>query len=193
MQVSDKNRNVRGAVVLAVLCLVLQLALAPNVGLGNGRANFALIFASCVALQVGGSSGVVAGFAAGLLFDLSSTGPIGLMAFCLSVSSYLLGMEQRNRMAGDLGATMALFCASALGVSVVYHLAMLLVGQTSSIVDALFLRALPTALLTAVFFVPFAYYFSRVRAASGGLGAGSIRAGRLGGSRGASHLGKRGL
>ena len=55
MQVADRNRDIRTIVVLAVVCLVLQLALAPNVGLGNGRANFALVFCACVALSRGGS------------------------------------------------------------------------------------------------------------------------------------------
>ena len=44
MQVADKNRDRRGTLVLAIVCAVLQLALAPNIGIGNGRANFALIF-----------------------------------------------------------------------------------------------------------------------------------------------------
>ena len=160
--------------MLAIICGVCQLALAPNIGLGNGRANFALIFASCVALQVGSTSGVIAGFAAGLLFDLSSTGPIGLMAFCLSVSSYLLGMEQRSRMAGDLMVTLALFGGASLGVSLVYHLAMLLVGQADSILDVLVFRTLPTTLLTIVFFVPFAYYFSRMHVSGTNLGGGRL-------------------
>lgn len=190
MQVADRGRDVRGTIVLAVVCAVAQLALAPNIALGNGHPNFALIFSACVALQVGGTRGVVAGCAAGLFFDLSATSPIGLMAFCLSVSSFALGLEQRNRMAGDLASTMGLFCGAALGVSLVYHLAMLLVGQASSIVDAIVFRALPTLLLTVVFFAPFAYYYSRVRVSSQGLGgAGSLRGA---GGRG-THFTRRGL
>lgn len=190
MQVADRGRETRGTIALAIVCLVLQLALSPNVALGNGHPNFALIFSACVALQIGGTRGVVAGFASGLLFDLTTTAPIGLMAFCLSVSSFALGIEQRNRMAGDLASTMTLFCAGALGVSLVYHLAMLLVGQASSIVDVVVFRTLPTALLTIVFFVPFAYYYSRVRVTSQGLGGpGSLRSGA---GRG-THFTRRGL
>lgn len=158
--------------MLGVVCAVLQLALAPNLGLGNGRANFALIFSACVALQMGGRRAVVAGFLSGLFFDLSTTGPVGLTAFCLSVSSFLLGSEERNRMAGDLATTMALFSGACLAVSLAYHLAMLLVGQADSIIDVVVFRTLPTALLTVVCFFPFAYYFSRVRVAGPSLGGG---------------------
>ena len=168
MQVADRNRDARTTVVLAAICFVLQIALAPNCGLGNGRANFALVFAACIALAQGGKRAVIAGFAAGLVFDLSTTGPVGLMAFCLTGASYLMGLEGRDRMSGDLASSATTFAAAALGVSFAYHLAMLLVGQASSIVDVLFFRTLPTALLTFVAFLPFAYYFSRVRSSGGG-------------------------
>ncbi|MDM8270919.1 rod shape-determining protein MreD [Thermophilibacter provencensis] len=170
MIVADKNRDVRTCVVLAVVCLVLQLALAPNLGLGNGRANLALVFASLMALLMGGSRGVIAGFVAGLVFDLSTTGPIGLMAFCLTVSSFVLGLEGRDRMSGDFASSVALFSGASLIVSLVYHLAMLLVGQASSFIDVLFLRTLPTAVLSIAFFLPFAYYFARLRSSGPSLG-----------------------
>ena len=54
MQISDKNREARGIALTAIICAVLQLAIAPNVGLGNGRANLALVFAATVALTSGG-------------------------------------------------------------------------------------------------------------------------------------------
>lgn len=101
------------------------------------------------------------------------------MAFCLTLVGFALGLGARERVVGDLATSVVYASAASLAVSVVYHVAMLLVGQSSSLIDALFLRALPTALLTIVAFLPFAYYFSRVRThgmglsgrhASGGLG-----------------------
>lgn len=179
MIVADKNRDVRTCVILALICGVLQLSLAPNIGLGNGRANLALVFASLVALLMGGRRGVLAGFLAGLFFDLSTTGPIGLMAFCLTVSSYVLGIEGRDRMAGDFGVSVVMFACADLGVSLVYHLAMLLVGQADSLIDVLFLRTLPTALLSLIVFVPFAYYFARLRTTGAGLGGRDARGGHF--------------
>jgi len=40
MQVKDSNKNKRSIGWLALACLVLQLAVAPNFGIGNGRINF---------------------------------------------------------------------------------------------------------------------------------------------------------
>lgn len=181
MQIADKHRDFKGTAVLAIVCLVLQLALAPNIGLGNGRANFALVFSACFAMTQGGPRSVVVGFFSGLLFDLSSTTPIGLMSFCLTISSYLLGAEARNRMSGDFGGSVLLAAFASLGTSLIYCLGMFFLGQTSSFVDAVVLRALPMALLTIVFFLPFAYYYSRIRTSGANLGAGG------------GHFSKRGL
>lgn len=172
MQVTDRNREVRTTVVLAVACLLLQLALAPNLGIGNGRINFALVYVGCVTLFPYAKYPTVAGFLAGLIFDLCTTGPIGLMAFCLTLAGFVLGLDAGERAAGDLTSSVVRFVAISAAVSLVYHLAMLLTGASSSIVDALFLRALPTVLLTSVAFLPFAWFLSRARTASSGLGLG---------------------
>ena len=101
------------------------------------------------------------------------------MAFCLTVVGFALGSSARERVAGDLGTSVAYAAMASLAVAIVYHIAMLLVGRTDSIVDALFLRALPTALLTIVAFLPFAYYFARVRTHGSALGRGRHSGGGL--------------
>ena len=95
MQINDKSHDTRGLIGLAAICAVCQLALAPNIAIANGHANFALVFAACYALTRGGDAAITAGFVSGLLFDLCSTGPIGLMAFILTLVSRFLGSEQR--------------------------------------------------------------------------------------------------
>lgn len=182
MQVADRNREARTTVILAVICFVAQLAVAPYVALGNGRANFCLVFAASVALSSGGVRAIVAGFIAGLVFDLSSTSPVGLMAFCLTLAAFALAGEGRERVAGDFVLGVTRFAVVDVAVALVYHLAMLLVGQTASLIDAVVLRALPTAALTLVAFLPFAYVLARVRVPSSSLGS----------RRGGNHLSRRG-
>ena len=187
MQVADKNRDRRDTLILAVVCAVCQLALAPNIGIGNGRANFGLIFTACIAFNVGGRRGVLVGFFAGLFFDLSTTGPVGLMAGCCAAAAYLLGQDGRNRMAGEFAATVAEFSIATLVVSLVYHFAMLMVGQSFSLLDVLVLRTLPTAFLTIVAFLPFAWFYSRSTGGGPSLSMGGRHRG------GGSHLSTRGL
>lgn len=185
MQVNDQSRNRRSMLWLGVLCLLLQLALAPNIGVGNGRINFALVYAATFALAVGGRDGVVCGFLAGLVFDLSTTGPIGLMTLLLTGMSYVLGLEERNRFADGFPATMATFGVASLAVVFLYHLSMLLAGQASDLIDVIVMRTLPTFALTFVAFVPFAYFLCR--SAEGGAGGVGRR------RRGGGHLELRGL
>ncbi len=173
MQVNDSNRNRRSIALLALGCLVLQLALAPNFALGNGRINFALVFAAYMALTIGGRTGVACGFLAGLAFDLCTTGPVGLMSLLLTVASFAMGMEERNRLAEDPSGSVVLFLLAAAATTLAYHLAMFLVGQASSLFDVLFLRTLPTLLLSAVAFLPFAYVGSRSGGSPLSLGGGS--------------------
>ena len=161
MQLGNANAMRKTIMTLAIVCAVLQLALAPNIGIADGRASFAVVFTACIAFLVGGRRGVIGGFCAGLFFDLTTTGPIGLMAFELTVMAYLLGSAGRNRLAEDMTGSVQEFAIAAFVVSFAYNLAMLMVGQASSFVDVLFLRTLPTVVLDCIAFVPFVYFLSR--------------------------------
>jgi len=183
MQVKDANRNRRTILTYGIACLVLELAIAPNVGIASGRANFALVFSAIMALTVGGRTGVLCGFFAGLLFDLSTTGPVGLMALLLTVASYVMGVEERNRLVDDTTESVIIFAICDVAVALVYNVTMFLMGQSSSVVDLLFLRAVPTAFLTAVAYVPFVYI--ALRRATG------PRTGGLGASKGGRHAASR--
>lgn len=161
MQVKDRNRERRRVSILAIICLVLQLAVSPNLAIFNGHINFALIFSSVVALSYGGTLGVVLGFLSGLTFDLLSNGPFGLMALLLTISSYFLGLELRNRIADDFRGSLTAFLNASLAVSAVYSLMMLVVGASNSLFDSLLLRALPTAIMTCIVFIPFCLILAR--------------------------------
>lgn len=175
--------------VLPLVCAVLQLAIAPQIGLGNGRINFMLILAACIALRSGGRTGVIWGFLAGLFFDLSTTGPIGLMAAELTLCSWVLGRECRNRLSEDRSANLIAFGVADLLVSLGYSLAMLATGNASGFLATVFLRALPMAVLTFVFFLPFLHVLGRPQAGGGRLGGGGMS---FGGAKG-RHLTIRGL
>ena len=174
MQIQDKNRTRKTIVILALICGVLQLALAHVIGLGSAHPNFCFVFAACMALLQGGTTGVICGFAAGLFFDLTTTGPIGLMSLLLTLCAFLLGAKVRNTFSDNPQAAYVEGAIAALAVSLVYSLAMLVTGDSASIIDVVFFRAFPTAILTFVAFVPFALVLSHRSRASMGLGSGTV-------------------
>lgn len=143
MQISDKNREARGIALTALICAVLQLAIAPNVGLGNGRANLALVFAATVALTTGGGRAELCGFFAGLFYDLSSTGPLGLMALSSACAALPSAVRAETALSGEFASGILLFVAADLAVNLGYGLGLMLAGQGGGFVDAVFLRALP--------------------------------------------------
>lgn len=162
MQGIDKNTRKRLTAVLAIICCVLQLSIAPNLPFFGGRANFMLIYAALMAQLFGGRYGVIAGFLAGLFFDFCSTSPIGLMALLLTVCAYVLGYEVRNKLADDLSVSVTQFSIAALAVSAAYALALVLV-EDAGFFQALFMRALPTAIITVICYLPFVSILSRNR------------------------------
>lgn len=167
MQVKDRNKNRKSIGLLALVGLFCQLGLAPSIALGGGHPNFALLFTAVVALSIGGGTGVAAGFAAGLVYDLSTTGPIGLMALILTITAYVLGIEVHDRISEEPLMTIIPFVGAALSVSLTYSLLALAFGMGESLFDAIFLRALPSALLTTVFYVPFVLILGRTRRGGG--------------------------
>lgn len=161
MQVKDANRVRRSIGVAFVVTMLLHVALFPNISLVEGKANLLLVFAAYVALGIGGEVGVTAGFAAGLAFDLTTTGPVGLMALELTLASYVLGRERRNRLAEDPSGSMRAFLVAALCVELAYGIAMLATGSGAGIVSLLFMRLLPSVVLDCVVFAVYLAIGSR--------------------------------
>lgn len=185
MQVADRNKELRTTALLAIVCLILQLALAPNISLAQGHINFALIFAALMALKIGGKTGTICGFCAGLLYDLSSTSPVGLMALLLTVMSYILGREVRDRLAGHFGPSMGQMAIAISIVSVLQQVFASILGQSSSFLGSFGFIAIPTIALTLLASLPFVYRYSRQQVSHASLGG--ERAFR-GAKRAAKHL-----
>ncbi len=182
MLVQDTNRSRRLIAVMGIVCAVLQLALAPNVALASGHFNFCILFAGVVAAQVGGRPAIICGFLSGLFYDLSATSPIGLMAFLLTLGSALIGSGERSSSGEDSRTAFLSYVILALAVELIYGVMVLMLGQSSSFVDAIFLRALPSFLLDCLAYIP--YYILSSRSSSSGFGGHAPRG---------SHLSTRGL
>ncbi len=170
MIVNDSNQRRRVVLLLFCVCFVLEAALGPNIAVAGGRIDFMLIFAGCVALSFGGTYGVLCSFGAGLLFDLMTSGPVGAMAFLLTLSSFFLGAEDRDRLADDMAGACRLFFVSAAAVELAYQLCLALTSQQGSFVDVVFRRWLPSTLLDCVVFLPFVFLLSRTGSSGPQLG-----------------------
>lgn len=86
----DNTRKV--LVILLVICAVLQVMLAPNIAIGGVSPNFMLLPAVCAGIIADARQGCIFGFTSGLIFDLSTTGPLGAMTFILTLVGFLVGV-----------------------------------------------------------------------------------------------------
>ena len=161
MEVRDKHAYLRAIGIIASVCVVLQMALSPQLSVFGGTINFMMILTGCVALLTGSRYGVFAGFFSGVLYDFTMPVPAGLMMLMLSVAGYVLGSGERNRLQEQLDASVKLFAGVCLGVNVAYSIALVLTGAESSIVSAVLGHGLASTVLDTIFVVPFLYALSR--------------------------------
>jgi rod shape-determining protein MreD len=125
---------------------LLQVGLAPYMAIGGVVPNFLLIVVVTLALVEGPIPGASAGFAAGLIFDLLGSGPVGPMALVLAVTGYMAGMLHEHMFAeGWLLPLTVLFVAS-LASSIAYGILLNILGVGGPFVMTFLTKMLPEAI-----------------------------------------------
>lgn len=94
---------------IVVACILLHLALAPQIHLFGGAFNFMLVLTVSLAISLDSRTMVYVGFFSGLLYDLTTTGPVGLMSLLLAMVGYGVALMSRGP---DLRASAWRRCAS---------------------------------------------------------------------------------
>lgn len=140
------------ALVLLVLAAVLQTTLVAPLPLPGGRPDLVLLVVLALALVGGRGAGAIAGFAGGLLTDLSSAQPLGTAALVLCVVGYLAGMAGRE-LAGSIALALAAVALATVLALVGEGLVLGVVGD-ASLQWPVLLRELPTSVLYDVLLAP---------------------------------------
>ena len=130
-------------VIGALIAVVLQVALAPNIALFGVVPNFIMAYALAVAIGCPDQSGPVFFFVLGLLFDLLGSGPVGAMAFLLLAVAMLAKRAYLLLDNDTLFIPLLLITASTLVIEVFYAVFMMAFGAGVGLLDALVFRALP--------------------------------------------------
>jgi rod shape-determining protein MreD len=126
--------------------LVIQVGLVPYIAIAGVTPNALLLAAVTIALVKGPRAGVLSGFAAGLLFDLIGTAPIGpgALAFCLV--AFVAGSIQENTFAeGWLVPLVVVFFAS-LTAEAAYALVLAVLGEAGLSAWGVVMLVFPAAL-----------------------------------------------
>ena len=141
-------------VITFVVCILLQVAVAPAIAIGGCSPDFLLIPVLLVSLRSGAASGSVAGFALGLFEDFAGNGTVGGMALTFTVIALFAGLLGS---AFDTSSPVLLAIIGLVGaflMELVYGLANVLTGiETAGYAATILGYAVPSAVYTAIFAV----------------------------------------
>lgn len=133
----------------AVVAVLLQVVVAPNIALFGVMPNFVVAYALLVAIVRPATAGPVMPFVLGLVFDLVSGGPVGAMAFLLVLMTFLAARAFAVLDNDTLFMPLVIFVAATVLVEALYAAFLLALGFDASALDVLY-RALPCALYDCV-------------------------------------------
>lgn len=137
-------------IIGAVIAVVFQLILAPNIAVGNASPNFLLEFTLVIAVSRGGRPATVLAFILGLIFGLLSSNPVGAMAFALVAAGAVASFVVRFLDNDTFFMPAVILMAAVLLTQLIYGILLCSFVPEIGIVDALVYRALPCALYDAV-------------------------------------------
>ncbi len=124
------NKSLPTAAAL-VIALLLQVAVAPHLSIGGVVPNVLLLVVITLALIEGRNAGAVAGFAAGLLFDLLGGSAIGAAALVFTITGYLAGSLQEHMFAEGWLMPLTVVFVAGLSTEIAYAIVLSLVGAGS--------------------------------------------------------------
>ena len=79
-------------IITIVVCILLQLGIAPVVAIAGAQPNFLLICVLLIASRSGITTGSIAGFLLGLFYDFAGDGVIGAMALVFTLTALVVGL-----------------------------------------------------------------------------------------------------
>lgn len=124
----------------------LQAALVPYIAIAGVMPNALLLAAVTIALVKGPRAGMLSGFAAGALFDLLGTGPIGAGAFVFCLVGFIAGSIQESTFSdGWLVPLVIVFIASATAESA-YTVGLAVLGEGGLSMGGVLRLMVPAAL-----------------------------------------------
>ena len=143
------NKNITVAII-AVVALLLQVVLAPYIAISSIVPDMAAVAMVLIAVVRADRFGVFAPFIVGLVYDLVTGGPLGAMAFTLTLVSFLAS-RLFAALDNDTSIMPLIISAAALLlVEVIYAVFLALLGYSGGLLGMLAYRALPVFLYDIV-------------------------------------------
>ena len=130
-------------VVGALVALLLQVVLAPYIPVFSAIPNFIVAYTCALAIARSHSFGPVMPFVLGLLFDIVGGGPIGAMAFSLTLFSSVASRVFSGASNDTVFMAGAFVALAVLLVDLSYGVFLLLFGYNASLFEVIAYRIFP--------------------------------------------------
>lgn len=134
----------------ALIAVVAQIVLAPNIALFSAMPNFLVTYVLLIAMVRPGSGLYPLAFVLGLVSDLLGYGPVGAMPFLLLIASLAVSRAFAVMNNDTVFVPLVLFIVADFAVEMLYGGFLVGLGLAGSVGDAFLYRALPCALYESV-------------------------------------------
>lgn len=161
-------------IVGAIICVLLQIILAPYITIGFAMPNFILAFVLVCALLEPSNPDYILPFVLGLIFDLISAGTIGALTFVCVLFTFVLSKLFILINNDTLFIPLALLALGCFCSEIAYGFLLILCGMDVSFLEAFMYRMLPCGLYDTVICLIAYPILLRVLSAQGGPGDISI-------------------
>ena len=143
-------RDHASVVVGAIIGVLLQLVVAPNIAIFSAMPNFILVYCLLVAIVRPATAGPVLPFVLGLVSDLAIGTPMGSTALLLVLFSFLASRAFSVLDNDTLFMPVTIFVVATFAAEMLYGALLIGLGLSASPVDAFLYRALPCTLYDCV-------------------------------------------
>jgi len=125
---------------------LIQVVFGPPLTILGVTPNFLMVAVIIIAFVRGSKEGTIAGFVAGLLFDLIGATVVGPMALALTITGFVAGILREQIFASSWLLPVTILGIASLVSEGMYLIVVLALGSPMNFFAALFTKALPGAL-----------------------------------------------
>ena len=165
------NRDTLAVLIGAVIAVLAQVVIAPNIAILSAMPNFLAAYVLAVAIVRPTNSTLVLAFLLGLIYDLLGHGPVGGMALLLVLAAFAASRTFAVLNNDTLFMPLVILVVSMIAIELLYVAILAGFGSVSGVTDAFAKRALPCALydcVAALIFYPLALRFAVPASPMGG-------------------------
>jgi rod shape-determining protein MreD len=151
MNIDTRKPRYAVTVIAAIITVLLQIIIAPNIAINGVVPDFILVFVVVTAISHDTVPSMIVAFILGLVYDFTCSGPIGLMALVLTIIAFAVSSLDKELFSGPwFIEVITLLIASFFG-ELLYAVVMAIMGLENDFLSSFVYITLPNTVYDALF------------------------------------------